>query len=124
MKITTKQLRQIIREELGKKPLKEAASKFPKEIGVTHLGGKSYTIEYQKWGWEPSIQDLSNTDALLRKVFAQIADKIEAGSISKGTSYVRYESVCYGIGFKSNLKVDKVDQILEKSFGINLGERG
>jgi hypothetical protein len=124
MKITTKQLKQIIHEELRKKPLKEAASKLPKEIGVTHLGGKSYTLEYQKYGWEPSIQALSATDALLHKVFALIANKIEAGSIEKGTTYVRYESVCYGIGFKSNLKVDKVDEILDKSFGISLGERG
>jgi hypothetical protein len=91
-----------------------------KEISVNLLGGRSWTLEY-RCGSEPTIQDLLDAGEMLSKVFAQISPKIDASLRGKATVYTKDdEEIYYGLGFTCNLEPGEVENVLSKSFGMNV----
>ena len=105
------QLKQIIREEV-RKTLNEAKFKLPNDFGITHIRGKQYTFEYSKFNMEPTIAQAEKIVALLRKEFAKIADKVQAGPL-KGEAhiYIRNENIAIGLDFTSQLGPDEMDEV-------------
>lgn len=113
----TSEFKKLIREEV-KKTLNEAAIKFPKDFYITHLDGKRYTLEYSKFGMEPTIVEAEQIQAQLRKTFAKISNTIQANPLeSQATIYVRNEDVTIGIEFTSKLGFNQMDQLVVN--GIN-----
>lgn len=104
-------LKQIIREEV-KKTLTEAKFKLPNDFGITHINGKQYTFEYSKYDMEPTIAQAEKIVALLRKEFAKIADKIQAGPL-KGEAhiYIRNENIAIGLDFTSQLGDEEMAKV-------------
>jgi hypothetical protein len=106
------EFRKLIHEEV-KKTLNEAAFKLPPDFSITQLKGKSYVFEYRKYDMEPTVAQAGQIEALLRKEFAKIADKIQAGPVKgDATIYVRNENVAIGLGFTSKLGADQMDSIV------------
>jgi hypothetical protein len=105
------ELRKLIREEV-KKTLTEAKFKLPNDFGITHIKGKQYAFEYSKYDMEPTIAQAEKIVGLLRKEFAKIADKIQAGPL-KGEAhiYVRNENVAIGLDFTSQLGDEEMAEV-------------
>ena len=116
----TQEFRKLVREEI-KKTLNEAAFKLPPDFSITQLKGKTYAFEYRKYDMEPTATQVSQISALLRKEFAKIADKIQAGPAKgEATVYVRDGNIAIGISFTSKLGADQMDAIVPG--GINYAD--
>jgi hypothetical protein len=108
----TQEFRKLVREEV-KKTLNEATFKLQPGFSITHLKGKSYAFEYSKYDMEPTATQVSQIAALVRKEFAKIADKVQAGSAKgEATVYVRDGNVTIGVSFTSKLGADQMDAIV------------
>jgi hypothetical protein len=105
------ELRKIIREEV-KKTLTEAKFTLPNGFGITHIRDKQYAFEYSKYDMEPTIAQAEKIVALLRKEFAKIADKIQAGPL-KGEAhiYIRNENIAIGLDFTSQLGDEEMAEV-------------
>lgn len=106
----TQELRQLIREE-ARNMLTESF-KLPTDYTIVHIDGKRYTIEYSKYGMEPTIAQLEKATIALRKLFEKIADKIQAGPL-KGEAhvYVRGGDVAIGFDFTSKLNYNAMEKV-------------
>lgn len=116
MKITTGQLRQIIREELKKKrSLNEAKGiKLPNKFGITYLGGKEFCIELNEYNFEPSVSEAKKVSDDLIKTLNGLKDKLGIKSMEKEASmYVRDEDVAIGVSFKSDIHNQDMDELID-----------
>jgi hypothetical protein len=87
--------------------------KLPKGFYIKYLGDKSYIFYYTKYDWEPSIEELSKSLALVYETINQHA--IEIGLIkaeTKPSVFVIDGDVCVGDTFTSKLKPRQMDDLI------------
>jgi hypothetical protein len=87
--------------------------KLPKGIYIKYLGGKSYTFYYTKYDWEPSIEELSKSLALVYETLNQHATVMRLIKVkAKPSVFVIDGDVCVGDSFTSNLKPRQMDDLI------------
>ena len=104
---------------LIKQRLNEAAGKIkvPSGFSVVHMSGKRYTFEYQKSGFEPTIQQASQAADNVTKEFNKVKDQLQAGAPGKVTIYKREDDIAIGLDFISKLDYDAMDELF--TYGIS-----
>ena len=113
------EFRKLIREEV-KKTLTEAMFTLPEGFNITYIKGKQYAFEYSEYDMEPTVAQAEKIVALLRKNFAKIADKAQAGPLSSEAHiYIRDENIAIGLDFTSQLRPDEMDKV---AGGINYAD--
>jgi hypothetical protein len=86
---------------------------LPKGFYIKYLGGKSYIFYYTKYDWEPSIEELSKSLALVYETINQHATEIGLIKVeTKASVFVIDGDVCVGDEFTSNLKPRQMDDLI------------
>lgn len=112
------QLQNLIREEV-KRTLTEAV-KLPKDMSITHIRNKEYTLEYSKFQMEPTIPQAEKIAATLRSQFSKIATTVQANAADGlVTIYVREGDIAIGLGFTSKLSHSEMSKLVG---GINYAD--
>jgi hypothetical protein len=86
---------------------------LPKGFYIKYLGGKSYTFYHTKYDWEPSIEELSKSLALVYETISQHATEIGLIKVeTKASVFVIDGDVCVGDTFTSKLKPRQMDDLI------------
>ena len=88
-------------------------SKLPKNVQITRLSKGKYSLEFSKFCWEPTLDDLKNIRVALISIASRENLKIESFSV-----YIRNGDIAFGTVFKHPSKKQ-----LENKFNIIIFDR-
>lgn len=119
MKLTKPYLRKLVQEELNSSSLNESIKiKLPTHYYISTWGDKTYSLDYKRVGYEPSVAQVGNTATLLKKLYSAIASKIKVKQPQEPFIRSSNDDVTIGIKFTSDYGIDELENIFSTHIGI------
>lgn len=91
--------------------------KLPKNVRIIQITTGTYSLEYGKFCWEPTLEELAKIKDVISKLLERFKNNLIKFSYDPDNRFlifVRYFDVTAGIGFKCENDIEELESI----FGI------